>query len=451
MQKTEKKSRKKKAPREDKSGIRRKAEFRIYPSKAQEATLLEWLELHRNLYNDALAERRDTWRDEKRGVKYLEQQNALPALKKQRPELKPLGSHALQETLRRLDRAFSAFFGRCADPTVRKKGYPRFKKPKRFKSFSYPDPAGWRLTEGSHHTHRLSISKLGEMRARGKHRYVPGTYEALDLTVRRKGKKWYATVTLKMHATVKRQRIGEGERGFDLGLESLLTYDDGEKVANPRWMRADLQKLRKLQRARSRKKLYSSRWLDLNRQVAKTHEAIENHRKDFLHKLSAQMVAENRLLSTERLSIANMSKKGGKRKRALNREILSAGWGMLLGMLAYKAAEAGTRLHVADTRSLKPTQRCSRCWNVPDEKKQLSVRTHECGECGLTFDRDENAALVCLMDALGYEGTQKMEKELEKDAPGTGATAREAPLEGSLGGLDKCSPDDPRNRQLQAS
>jgi hypothetical protein len=66
--KTEKKPRKKKAAREDKSGIRRKAEFRIYPSKAQEATLLEWLELHRNLYNDALAERRDAWKDEKRGA-----------------------------------------------------------------------------------------------------------------------------------------------------------------------------------------------------------------------------------------------------------------------------------------------------------------------------------------------------------------------------------------------
>jgi putative transposase len=100
-----------------------------------------------------------------------------------------------------------------------------------------------------------------------------------------------------------------------------------------------------------------------------------------------------------------------KQKAGLNREILSAGLSMAHNMLAYKAVEAGTRLHVSNTRQLKPSQRCATCWGIVP--KTLAQRMHVCTHCGHTAQRDQNAASVVLIDA---------------HTPGTGVAARPKPL-----------------------
>jgi putative transposase len=100
-----------------------------------------------------------------------------------------------------------------------------------------------------------------------------------------------------------------------------------------------------------------------------------------------------------------------KQKAGLNREILSAGLGMAHQMLAYKAVEAGTRLHLSKTRQLKPSQRCAVCWEIVP--KTLAQREHVCGHCGHKMPRDQNSALVVLIDA---------------HTPGTGVAARPKPL-----------------------
>ena len=110
--------------------------FRLYPTRRQGETLAHWLELHRELYNAALQERRDAYRKCGVSLTYNHQQNELPAVKEGRPDLVLLGSHALQETVRRVDRAYQAFFRRVrAGGTP---GFPRFKGKHRFDSFTWP-------------------------------------------------------------------------------------------------------------------------------------------------------------------------------------------------------------------------------------------------------------------------------------------------------------------------
>ena len=121
--------------------LRRKLSLRLYPTPKQESLLTAWMDLHRELYNAALQERIDCYRKTGQTITYYDQQNVLPQIKVDRPDLVPLGSHALQETLRRLDRAFQAFFRRVKNGET--PGFPRFKGRRRFKSFSYPAPAGW--------------------------------------------------------------------------------------------------------------------------------------------------------------------------------------------------------------------------------------------------------------------------------------------------------------------
>ena len=154
--------------------------------------------------------------------------------------------------------------------------------------------------------------------------------------------------------------------------------------------------------------------------MARLHERIGNLRRDFLHKQTSRMVQQCAVLATEELAPKNMSRSARgteqepgrrvRRKARLNREILSAAFGMAHQMLAYKAEEAGTRLHLSNTRQLKPSQRCSACWEVVP--RTLADRMHLCPHCGHIMQRDQNSALVVLIDA---------------HTPGTGVAARPKP------------------------
>ncbi|WP_231480480.1 transposase [Thiomonas sp. FB-Cd] len=108
-----------------------------------------------------------------------------------------------------------------------------------------------------------------------------------------------------------------------------------------------------------------------------------------------------------------------RQKAGLNREILSAAFGMAHPMLAYKAEEAGTRLHLSHTRQLKPSQRCSACWELVP--KTLAERMHVCPHCGHVMPRDRNSALVVLIDAHAAQEIPF------RDTPGTGVAARPEP------------------------
>ena len=401
---------------------RRKVTFKLYPNATQAERLMGWIRLHCELYNAALEERIDAYRKAGKSISYYDQQNVLPEIKAARPEFVELGSHALQQTLRKLDLAFQAFFRRVkAGQTP---GFPRFKASKRFSGFGYPDPAGWKLVQNGKRgaTIRLGSGKDAmSIRARGQHRFGDGA-KPNDLTIARRNGEWFASVTLRVSEdSCARARTGDDHRGVDFGLNDWATFDNGETITNPRFTRNEMPRMADLQRQQARKKRGSVRYTRLGKQAAKLHERIGNLRREFLHTATARLVASCAVIATEELKVNNMSRsakgtqdKPGRRvkqKAGLNREILSAGLSMAHNMLAYKAVEAGTRLHVSNTRQLKPSQRCSRCWEIVP--KRLAQRVHECPHCGLTMQRDQNSASVVLIDA---------------HTPGTGVAARPKPL-----------------------
>ena len=389
------------------------------------------MRLHAELYNAALQERVDAYRKAAVSISYYDQQNTLPAIKKDRPEMVSLGSHALQETLRRLDRAFQGFFRRVK--AGGSPGFPRFKSSRRFPGFAYPDPAGWKLmqhgTRGA--TLRLGSGKKALMiRARGKHRFGDFTPNDVTLMHRRNPRtghsEWQASVTLRVPLEAcARQRTGSESVGLDFGVSHWANYADGSQTDNPRWVREAAPKLAMLQRERARKRKGSHRYRQLSERIRNLHGTIANNRRDFIHKQTSALVQRCDLIATEELQTGNMSRsargsleKPGRKvrqKSGLNREILSAGLAMAHQMLRYKVTETGTRLHLAKTRQLKPSQRCSGCWGVV--RKALADRIHQCPGCGLSMPRDQNSARVVLYDAW-----------VPSDSPGTGEAARAKPL-----------------------
>ena len=360
--------------------------FRLYPTRRQEETLAHWLELHRELYNAALQERWDAYRKCGISLTYNEQQNELPAVKEGRPDLIPLGSHALQETVRWVDRAYKGFFRRVK--AGKKPGFPRFKGKHRFDSFAWPDPAGWKIVEQERHKGRLSITNLGLVRMRGKPRVALERGEPRTLTVKRRNDKWYAVISVRYPGAALRRNRAYPDRlvGLDVGCKSLVATSDGDLIENPRHLNRVQTRLKTAQRDLSRKtckkprQKYSRRRDRARCKVARLHELVANRRRDHLHQLSAAIVFLYSFIAVEDLDLRNMTRsargtveKPGRpshryrrQKAGLNRSLLDASMGLLFSMLAYKAVEAGSRAENVIPNGT--SQDCFRCGaQVPKE------------------------------------------------------------------------------------
>jgi len=278
---------------------RRKVTLKLYPGACAAERLTEWVRLHCELYNAALQERIEAYCKAGKSISLYDQQNALPEIKAVRPEFVELGSHALQQTLRRLDLAFQAFFRRVK--AGKTPGFPRFKNNRRFSGFAYPDPAGWKLLR---HGRRGGTLRLGSgneamsIRVRGRHRFGPEA-KPNDLTITRKHGEWFASVTLRVpEAACARTRTEHQHRGVDFGLTDWATLDNGETISNPRWMRNELPRLAELQRQRAKKKEGSVRCRRLSRQAARLHERIGNLRREFLHQQTTRLVRTCAVIAT---------------------------------------------------------------------------------------------------------------------------------------------------------
>ncbi len=359
--------------------MHRSFKYRIYPNKAQAAALNQWLDLCRELYNAALEERREAWK-QRVSISLRIQQSQLPPLKKIRPDLAGVNSQVLQNVLVRVDRAFRAFFRRVKQGKI--PGYPRYKGSDRYQSLEWPQDIGFRFTGAK----RLRLSGIGEIRIK-LHRPLGG--KPKTCTLKRESDRWYAILSCEGVLPSKHLHpISDRQVGLDVGLESFATLSTGEKISNPRWYRNVEERLAKAQRELSRKKRGSTRRLKARLKVAQLHAKARRQREDFQQKLANRLVSENSLIAVENLEIESLAQES---PRGIRKSIQDAGWARFLKILADKAEEAGRqliRVEAAGTSS-----GCYRCGAY--RKKALGERIHSCA-CGLVLDRDQHAALNIL-------------------------------------------------------
>jgi len=372
--------------------------YKIYPTKSQLATLEEWNILHCRLYNACLEQRITMYRQRGVSVGYNAQQNELPALKAEFPEYKALGSQALQETVRRVDRAYQAFFARVKRGDTA--GFPRFKAARNYVGFCYPAKAGWKFEPGANGKHgKLTLSNLGMLKVRG----VPRQWgEMRQLTLSKHAGEWYAVITIRCEVE---RWSGTFQAGIDLGTEHVLSLSDGTQIENPRFLKTSSKKLSRLQRELGRRTRFGANYNRTKGKIARLHARIARQRDDFQHQLTSSLVATYGILATEELNIKGMTAHGGAYKKGLNRSILDVGMSGILQKLQYKVKETGTgRLWWVPTRKVKPSQTCPPCGH--QHKKLLSERIHLCANCGYTGNRDVVAAQVMLEWALENYGQE---------------------------------------------
>ena len=358
--------------------LRRTLKYRLCPNRRQREELQATLDVCRELYNAALQERREAWSSYRTSIHYVEQANQLPDIKAVREDVRAVHSQVLQDVLRRIDKAFQAFFLRYKRGRVT--GFPRFRSESRYDSFTYPQ-AGFQLGG------RLSLSKIGDIKIKF-HRPIKG--EIRTLTVKREHGMWYACFS----CIVEPEPLPPNNKavGLDVGLLSFLTRNDGTDIGNPRLLRKAQKRLRRAQRRVARREKFSKRWKKAVRLVAKIHRKVFNQRSDFHHKLSREIVNNYGVIFVEDLNVKGLS------RGMLAKSVHDAGWAAFFQKLSYKAASAGRRFVPVDPRGT--SQRCP-C-GAPNIKR-LSDREHVCLNCGLKTTRDHASAMEILRLGLSLQ------------------------------------------------
>jgi putative transposase len=357
----------------ERADVRKTFKYKLYPTPQQEQTMAFVLRRCRELYNAALQERRDAWHKCGKSITAAHQCAQLPFIKAVRPEYHDVHSQVLQEALRRLDRAFQAFFRRVQ--AGEEPGYPRFQRGSRYHSFTYKQFGnGATLEDGD-----LVLVKIGRIPVCWS-RPLEGTPKTVTITKEADG--WYGCFACEA-VPIKPLPPTGAETGIDVGLKVFLVTAQGDVVENPRHYRTAEKALVKAQRRVSRRKQGSNRRKKVVRLLAKKHQKVKRQRRDFHHKTALHLVRTYDVIYLEDLKVANLVQ-----NNHLAKSISDAGWAQFRTILEGKAVYAGRR--VIAVPPAYTSQDCSNCGERVE--KSLSIRTHVCANCGLVLDRDENAA-----------------------------------------------------------
>ncbi len=388
--------------------------YRLEPTDQQAARLRQFAGARRWVWNWALARKKAHYAQTHTTLSY----NALAAelttlkLQPQTAWLREIDSQALQQVLRDLERAFQAFLAKRA-------GYPHFKS-KKIDRLRFRIPQ--RVTvDGS----LVQVPKIGRIRARI-HCPMEGHTKSATFKQEPDGH-WYVAFVVEQTVPERTERPIQTHVGVDLGLKTFAVPSVGKPIANPRYYRTQMGKLRRAQRVLSRRVKGSANRTKARKRVAWLHQKVKQQRADFLHKLTTDLVKHYDLVSIEDLSVRGLA------KTKLSTSVFDAGWGTFRQYLSYKAERRASHLMVIG-RFYPSSRLCPVCGTVNAELS-LADRSWVC-RCGVAHDRDLTAArnidteglrLYTTHVAVGHTETQNACGALIKTCDsGRGALKQEA-------------------------
>ncbi|MGW3826166.1 RNA-guided endonuclease InsQ/TnpB family protein [Streptomyces sp. NPDC005071] len=390
--------------------------FLMRPTARQAVALEEMLRDHCSLYNGALQERRDAYRHpSKASIRYGQQSAQLKDIRAFDPERQGRWSFSSQQaTLRRLDKAFVAFFRRIRSGQA--PGYPRFRGVSWFDTVEFPkDGDGVRWDSTPHDpVPRVRFQGIGHVRV-NQHRPLVGKVKTVS--VKREGRKWFVVLTAEQDQPEPLPATGSTV-GIDLGIANFLADSGGGFVPSPRYARKAAAELQAAQQALSRFPRHKAKNRTRNHQravekVAALHGKVRRQRLDHAHKTALALVREHDFIAHEDLKIRSMRKapapkpdpevpgsflpNGAGAKAGLNRSIADAGWGVFLAILNAKAESAGREVMAVDPRNT--SRRCPECGHTAKENRPTREKFH-CVNCGHKAHTDTVGALNVLRTGL---------------------------------------------------
>ena len=349
--------------------------YRIYPTKEQSELINKHIGSCRFIYNLALEVKNYAYATQRKNITCFDLIGQLPELKTQCAWLNDVDSQALQQSVINLDKAFTQFFKGHAS-------FPKFKNKHTTQSFRNPHGGKVEIKQGKLYQPKFKqgISIVIDKEFKGK---IKSTTISRTPT----GKYFVSLLVDTEIDQPKKKAIKENTSiGIDLGVKSFIVTSEGVKVDNPKHLQKSLSHLKYLSRQHSKKKKDSSNRKKSQLRLSLQHEKIANQRKDFLHKLSTNLVKNHDTLCFETLQIENMLK-----NHKLAQAIQSSGWGIFVEMCKYKAEWYGK--NVLQIPTFQPsTKICSKCGHT-NHSLTLADRKWLCPICNTLHDRDVNAAI----------------------------------------------------------
>lgn len=352
--------------------------IRIYPNEEQKFLLEKTFGTNRFIYNYFLNLKTKLYEFYKINLSYNNSSKALTELKKHKTWLKQVDAVSLQQTLRDLDNAYQNFFnGRTK--------YPNFKRKQ--------DKNSYRTTYIKINNRYITIPKIGMLRYRDTYKLEECNISKIYNVAISKtpSGNYYASISAEVDiiAFEKTNR----SCGIDLGLKDFLILNTGRKINNPRILKSLEKKYRKLAKAVSRKQFNSNNRNKARIKLARFHEKIVNIRKDFLHKLSTNLIKEYDVICIEDLCFKGFMKTDNAKSYQ------DAAQSEFIRQLEYKAEWYGKTISKIN-RFYPSTQLCSECGFKNPALKDTKIREYDCPVCGTHHDRDINAAINILREGL---------------------------------------------------
>ena len=366
--------------------------FRIYPSKEQEILMAKHFGATRFVFNHYLNKRKETYLEDKKTLNYYDNANDLTQLKKDENYkwLKEINSQSLQSSLRNLDTAYNKFFKKQTK-------FPRFKSKYNKQSFTIPQSIS--IEEG-----KLSIPKFKKGIKINLHRETNGKFLFATISKSANGK-YYISITCKVqHKPF--DKTGS-KVGIDTGIKDLAILSDGKTYKNIKTLKNNLKKLKFNQRQLSKKVKGSSSRNKQKQKLATIHEKITNVRKDYLHKISTEIVKNHDIISVEDLAVKNMMK-----NHKLAQSFSDVSLGIFYTILEYKA-NWNDKSFVKIDRFFPSSKTCSNCGWI-NQNLILSIRKWNCPSCNEQHDRDFNASQNILKQGIKILSGSGIESDIKQ-------------------------------------